>query len=243
MKKLFFSFALLLCVLSAQAQGYVRGRFLMEGDYTRTAGFEPTCVLALDARMPNEHGLTLGYNIKGFINFAYQIALVKDWNDKGLFYLENRYLYRRFKAYGIQEFNGMLSLGYRNIHWDFKLGLCNRYMAAIPLRLDGGMGTIFEPMNVVFDLEYSLFPTAPVKNPTSRFDLLHSWNIGCGISNCREFIVERVTLFYYTLNGYYNINDKWRVLGEAGLHPAGVLNLSSQYNGFFINVGFTYNFD
>ena len=228
MKKLFFSFALLLCALSAQAQGYVRGRFLMEGDYTRTAGFEPTCVLALDARMPNEHGLTLGYNIKGFINFAYQIALVKDWNDKGLFYLENRYLYRRFKAYGIQEFNGMLSLGYRNIHWDFKLGLCNRYMAAIPLRLDGGMGTVFEPMNVVFDIQYHLFGEE------------HPWNIGAGISNQREFIIERVTLFYYTLNGYYDIDKHWRMLGEAGLHPAGVLNLSSQYNGFFVNVGFTY---
>lgn len=228
MKKLFFSFALLLCALSAQAQGYVRGRFLMEGDYTRTAGFEPTCVLALDARMPNEHGLTLGYNIKGFINFAYQIALVKDWNDKGLFYLENRYLYRRFKAYGIQEFNGMLSLGYRNIHWDFKLGLSNRYMAAIPLRLDGGMGTVFEPMNVVFDIQYHLFGEE------------HPWNIGAGISNQREFIIERVTLFYYTLNGYYDINEHWRMLGEAGLHPAGVLNLSSQYNGYFINVGFTY---
>lgn len=228
MKKLFFSFALLLCALSAQAQGYVRGRFLMEGDYTRTAGFEPTCVLALDARMPKGHGLTLGYNVKGYFNFAYQIALVKDWNDKGLFYLENRYLYRRFKAYGIQEFNGMLSFGYRNIHWDFKLGLCNRYMAAIPLRLDGGMGTIFEPMNVVFDIRYQLFPEY------SR------WNISAGISNQREFIIERVTLFYYTLNGYYDIDKHWRILGEAGLHPAGVLNLSSQYNGFFVNVGFTY---
>ena len=162
------------------------------------------------------------------INFAYQIALVKDWNDKGLFYLENRYLYRRFKAYGIQEFNGMLSLGYRNIHWDFKLGLCNRYMAAIPLRLDGGMGTVFEPMNVVFDIQYHLFGEE------------HPWNIGAGISNQREFIIERVTLFYYTLNGYYDIDKHWRMLGEAGLHPAGVLNLSSQYNGFFVNVGFTY---
>ena len=228
MKKLVFSFVLLLYALSAQAQGYSRGRFLVEGDYTRTAGFKPSCVLAFDARMPNGHGLTLGYNVKGFINFAYQIALVEDWNGKGLFYLENRYLYRRFKAYGLQEFNGMLSLGYRNIHWNFKLGLCNRYIAAIPLRLDGGMGTIFEPMNVVFDIQYHLFGEE------------HPWNIGAGISNQREFIIERVTLFYYTLNGYYDINSHWRVLGEAGLHPAGVLNLSSQYNGYFINTGFTY---
>lgn len=253
MKKIVLFCCLVLASMVAQAQGYMRGRFLMEGDYTRTSGFEPSAVLALDFRnrhefcsSPNysEFAFTFGYKAgpdKHFFNVAYQIGINTSWRNEGLLYIENRYLYRRFKAFGIQEFTGMFCLGYRNIHWNFKLGLCNRYMAAIPLRHDGGMGTIFEPMNVVFDLEYYLFPNAPVKNPTSRFDEMHSWNIGCGISNCREFIVERVTLFYYTLNGYYDINDKWRVLGEAGLHPAGVLNLSSQYNGFFFNVGFTYN--
>lgn len=233
MRKVLLICFLVLAAIGAQAQGFLRERFLLEGDYTRSGGFKPSCVLAFDVRMPNEHGLTFGYKIGPTsdmnFNFAYQIALVEDWANKGLFYIENRYLYRRFKAYGMQEFNAMFSLGYRNIHWKFKLGLCNRYIAAIPLRLDGGMGTIFEPMNVVFDVQYHLF------------DEYHRWNVGAGISNQREFIIERVTLFYYTLNGYYNINDKWRVLGEAGLHPAGVLNLSSQYNGYFINLGFTYN--
>jgi len=231
MKKVLLLCFLALTAVGAYAQSYAKGRFLVEGDYTRTAGFEPSCVFALDFRNSNEHGFTLGYKVgpdKHFINLAYQIALVEDWNEKGLFYLENRYLYRRFTAYGLQEFNGMLSLGYRNIHWNFKLGLCNRYIAEVPLRLDGGMGTIFEPMNVVFDIQYHLFGEN------------HPWNIGAGISNQREFIIERVTLFYYTLNGYYDIDDHWRILGEAGLHPSGVLNLSSQYNGYFINLGFTY---
>lgn len=234
MKRVLFFCFLVLAAVTAKAQGYSRGRILLEGDYTRSAGFEPSEVLAFDGRMPNGHGITLGYKVgpdKHFINFAYQIALGENRNRTGLFYVENRYLYRRFKAYGLQEFTGMLSLGYRNIHWDFKLGLCNRYIAAIPLRLDGGMGTIFEPMNVAFDIRYQLFPE------NSR------WNIGASISNQREFIIERVTLFYYTLNGYYNINNHWRILGEAGLHPAGVLNLSSQYNGFFVNVGCIYNLD
>ena len=232
MKRILFLVTLLFAVVVANAQGYVRGRFIMEGDYNRTAKFEPSAVVAFDGRLDNGNGLTFGYKAgpdKHFFNLAYQIG-VDGFTGNDFTYIENRYLYRYFKGYHIQEFNAMFSLGYRNIHWDFKLGLCNRYIAEIPLRKNGGEGVIFEPMNVVFDIEYNLFSQA------------HPWNIGCGISNYREFIIERVTLFYYTFHGYYNINEKWRIISEAGLHPAGVLNLSSQYNGFFFNIGCTYNY-
>lgn len=210
---------------------FVRANF--EGDYNHTEGFGIASSIANDFHFERSHRLTWGVKYGSHhtaFNVAYQIALLDAQHNTGLFYLENRYLYRYFKAYSLQEFNAMLSFGYRNIHWDFKLGLCNRYIAEIPLRLNGGEGVIFEPMNVVFAIDYNLFPQD------------HNWNIGCGISNYREFIIERVTLFYYTLHGYYDIDKHWCVLGEAGLHPAGVLNLSSQYNGFFINIGFTYNY-
>ena len=160
------------------------------------------------------------------LNLAYQLNLLD--TKKGTLYLENRYLYRLFPSYKLQEFNALLDLGWKNSHWNFQFGLCNRYIAEIPLRKNGGEGVVFEPMNVVFNIEGNLFTQD------------HPWNIGCGISNYREFIIERVTLFYYTMHGYYNIDEQWRVTSEAGLHPAGVLNLSSQYNGFFFNIGCTY---
>ena len=237
MKRIILVFCLLTMSGFTHAQGFVRDRFLIEGDYSRSTSFNPSCVLAFDCRLPKEHGLTFGYKIglERSFNFAYQIALVEDWKGKGLFYIENRYLYRRFKDFGLQEFNGMFCLGYRNTHWDFKLGLYNRYIAEIPLRKDGGMGTILEPMNVVFDIQYQLF--SEYDNFSREYN---KWNIGAGISNQREFIIERVTLFFYTLNGYFAIDEHWRIVGEAGLHPSGILNLSSQYNGYFINLGFTY---
>lgn len=230
MKRIILISILVFIGLRAYSQGYIHSKFILEGDYNRTEKFGPHAVLGFDGRLDNGNGLNLGYQAgpgKHSLNLAYQMG-TDGFTDDDFAYIENRYLYRRFTSYGLQEFNAVLTLGYRNIHWNFQLGLCNRYIAEVPLRKNGGEGVIFEPMNVVFNIEGNLF------------DQNHPWNIGGGISNYREFIIERVTLFYYTIHGYYDIDEQWRVTGEAGLHPAGVLNLSSQYNGFFVNIGCTY---
>lgn len=233
MKKTFFTFLLVFAAMGISAQSFNRLRINTEYDYSRTSKSDLSCMLANSCRNNQGHGVDLGIKIASrrvFFNFGYQIALREDYRNR-LFYIENRYLYRLFPSYKMQEFNAMLSLGWRTAHWNLKLGLCNRYLAAIPLRKDGGQGTIFEPMNIVFDVEYNLFPED------------HPWNIGASISNQREFIIERVTLFYYCLHGYYNLDKHWRITGETGLHPCGVLNLTAQYNGFFFNVGASYNID
>ncbi|MBO6027036.1 MAG: hypothetical protein J6P73_07305 [Bacteroidales bacterium] len=229
MKRLFITAILALSAFVSSAQ-HVRAN--LEYDYNRTEKSRINSVVAADFQLAdNLHldlGLMAGSQSRCALNVAYQLDLVK--RENSTLFLENRYLYRLFSTYNLQEFNAMLNLGYRNIHWIFKFGLCNRYIAEIPLRKDGGEGTVFEPMNVSFDIEYNLFPED------------HPWNIGCGISNYREFIIERFTLFYYTLHGYYSLNERWRLTGETGLHPCGVLNLSSQYNGFFFNLGCTFKY-
>lgn len=228
MKRLFIILFLLVLVLGAKAQTL---RAYGEYDYNRTEQYIGNFVVATDIEMDENFHLNLGFQgstrNRYALNAAYQITLLDASN--GMLYLENRYLYRVFPAFKLQEFNALLDLGWKNAHWNFQFGLCNRYIAEIPLRKNGGEGTVFEPMNVVFNIEGNLF------------DEDHPWNIGAGISNYREFIIERVTLFYYTIHGYYDLDDEWRLTAEAGLHPAGVLNLSSQYNGFFVNFGFIYN--
>ena len=213
------------------AVGFVQAQWTLqtygEFDYDRTSG--PGGLLALKGNYQFADNFTMGVGLQGTTHNRYSINLLWQVNllqaKSGTLYLENRYLYRLFPNYELQEFNALLDLGWRNRHWNFQFGLCNRYMADIPLRKDGGMGTILEPMNVTFCVEGHVF------------DQEHPWNIGGRISNYRDFVIERFTLFFYSIDGYYNLGNGLRLTAEAGVHPCGVLNLSAQYNGWFGNVG------
>lgn len=225
MKRFIFTLSLLLSICYAQAQWSFQtyGEF----DHDRTIGNSASLALKGNYRFADNFQMGAGFQAttasRYSLNLLWQVDLLKA--QSGTLYLENRYLYRLFPKYKTQEFNALLDLGWRNRHFNFQLGLFNHYMAEIPLRQDGGMGTIFEPMNVAFCIEGNLFEQS---NP---------WNVGARISNYRDFVMERVTLFFYSLNGYYDFEDGLRLTAEAGLHPAGVLNLSAQRNGGFVNVG------
>ena len=225
MKKAFLFFALMLVSFGVQAQWTLKG--YSEFDYTRTSGTSASFAVLGNYQLADNFNMGLGFQGTTLgrysLNLQYQVDLLKA--KSGTLYLENRYLYRLFPNYNLQEFNALLDLGWRNRHFNFQLGLTNRFTAPIPLRQNGGMETIFEPMNVTFCVEGNLF------------DQEHPWNLGARISNYRDFVIERFTLFIYSINGYYDFGNGLRIFSEAGLHPCGVLNLSSQYNGWFGNVG------
>ena len=225
MKKVFITLGLLLFTFAARAQWTLQT--YGEYDYTRTAGSSASLALKGDYRLADNFNIGLGFQATTLsrysLNLQYQVNLLKA--NCGTLYLENRYLYRLFPNYNLQEFNGVLDLGWRNRHFNFQFGLTNRYTAPIPLRKNGGMETVFEPLNVTFCVEGNLF------------DQEHPWNVGARVSNYRDFVIERFTLFFYSVNGYYGFGNGLRLTSEFGLHPCGVLNLSAQYNGWFGNVG------
>ena len=225
MKRVLITFTLLLFAVAAKAQWMLQT--YAEYDYTRTSGSSASLALKADCQMFENFNIGFGYQgttlNRHAINLQYQIDLLKA--KSGTLYLENRYLYRLFPNYNLQEFNALLDLGWRNRHFNFQLGLTNRYTAPIPLRKNGGMDVTFEPMNIAFCVEANLF------------DQEHPWNVGGRISNYRDFVIERITLFFYSLNGYYDFGNGLRLTAEAGVHPCGILNLSAQYNGWFGNVG------
>lgn len=202
-----------------------------EFDYSRALGHSESLALKGNCQLADNFQIGLGIQSSTFnrhsLNLSWQTDLMKA--QCGTLYLENRYLYRLFPSRKLQEFNALVDLGWRNRHFNFQLGLFNHYIAEIPLRLDGSMGTIFEPMNIAFCVEGNLFEQS------------HPWNVGCRISNYRDFVMERVTLFFYSINGYYDLGNGLRLTAEAGLHPSGIMNSSAQYNGGFANVGLIWN--
>lgn len=225
MKKIIFTLGLLFIAFAAKAQWTLQT--YGEYDYTRTSGNSASLALKADYQLAENFNIGFGYQgttlSRHAIDLQYQVNLLKA--NCGTLYLENRYLYRLFPNYNLQEFNGVFDLGWRNRHFNFQLGLTNRYTAPIPLRKNGGMDAVLEPMNVTFCVEGNLF------------DQEHPWNVGARVANYRDFVIERFTLFFYSVNGYYDFGNGLRMTAEAGLHPCGVLNLSAQYNGWFGNVG------
>ena len=68
------------------------------------------------------------------------------------------------------------------------------------------------------------------------------WNVGLRWSNYNDFVIERVSMWFYSLKGYYQMAENVRLIGEIGLHPVGSLNLTSSYDGWFARVGVSNHF-
>jgi len=226
MKRALITFTLLFFfAFTAKAQWTLQT--YAEYDYTRTEGGNGAFVLKGNCQLAKFVNIGLGY--QGTTLNRHAVCLQGQFNllqaKSGTLYLENRYLHRLYPNYNLQEFNALLEFGWRNRHFNFELGLTNRFTAPIPLRANGGMDVNFEPMNPTFCIEGHLF------------DQEHPWNVGARISNYRDFVIERFTLFFYSIDGYYDFGNGLRLTAEAGLHPCGVLNLSAQYNGWFGNIG------
>ena len=141
--------------------------------------------------------------------------------------LTNSYLWRQYPNLDRQEFTSALQLGWQARHATVQLGLCNRYTAALVQRTNGGAGTIFEPMNVMFAVE------GWWNNQTRP----QTWNVGVRWSNYNDFIIERVANWFFSMEGFYALDNKTALTAEIGIHPVGSLNLTASYDGWYFHLG------
>ncbi|MBO4599532.1 MAG: hypothetical protein J5641_02215 [Bacteroidales bacterium] len=141
--------------------------------------------------------------------------------------IENSYLWRHFPTIDRQEFTGALQLGWHARHATLQMGVCNRYSAALVQRNNGGAGTVFEPMNVLFAVE----------GWWNNQCLPQRWNVGLRWSNYNDFVIERVANWFFSAKGFYTLEDGTALTVEAGFHPVGSLNLTASYDGWFFHAG------
>lgn len=186
--------------------------------------------LTLSYRPSDAYHLDFGVEAVSSQRYALNLAgSARLWSgDRSSLSLQNRYLYRQYAQLNLQEFTGALQLEWSAPHCILSLGLCNRYQAELVQRNNGGQGTIFEPMNVMFAAEGWLRPLA-AQNAT--------WNVGFRWSNHNDFVIERVANWMYSLKGYYLLPKHTYFIAEVGIHPVGSLNLTSSYDGWYLHLG------
>ncbi len=232
MKKVFLPIVFVAVLLPAAlaAQDSCRWSMRAYGLFDTHYGSRTLGGVAALAQWRQSEGYALGFGAELATTGRCSLTLYGRANIFGKFYLENRYLYRQFASLDRQEFSGALMVGYSNNHWDFCVGLSNRYSAALVQRTDGGMGTMFEPMNPQFRVE------GWWNGRDSR------WNVGGRFSNMNDFMMERFAVWTYSVCGYYVLASGIRLEAEAGLHPVGSLNLTASYDGFYIHMGAGWHF-
>ena len=66
----------------------------------------------------------------------------------------------------------------------------------------------------------------------------HQWNLGGSMTNYDYFLIQQETNPMLTALFQYNINLNWRLYSELWYQGAGMLNLASNYYGFYFRAGF-----
>lgn len=221
----------LLIGLGAQAQQASAPRCTLEGyglyDTRMATGSNGGGALTLTWHAAPNLNLSAGAEYASLgriaLNVQGQAALLK--RSSGMLYVTDRYLWRHYPGLNLQEFTSAALLGWRSRHCDVQLGLCNRYIAELVQRAHGGQNTVLEPMNIMFAVEASLF------------DRQHPWNVSLRWSDYSDFVIERFANWFYSVKGYFQLPHDVRFIAEAGIHPAGSLNLTSSYDGWFFHLG------
>lgn len=205
-------------------------------DFHYASGSVAGGAAVLDWQVSPTFGLSLGMEcaasnhvrISGNLQGSAVLAGKLDGNHLSL---ENRYLWRHFPGLDLQEFTAALELAGYLAHANLHLGLCGRYVTSLVERDYGGNSTVMEPMNVMFAAEGWL------RNQHTTSD----WNVGARWSNYNDFIIERVANWYFSVKGFYAMNDRLRLIGELGVHPVGSLNLTCMYDGWYAHLGASFD--
>ena len=114
------------------------------------------------------------------------------------------------------HFNFKIGTGFKNI------GFTKNAIAEKGINTNGSVQEIFNPL---YHFSYTL--NKPAK----------AWNIGIGVTNIDQYIVNQATNPMTTVFGHYKLNESVRLTAEIWYKTAGAFNLHVNYFGLFFRPG------
>ena len=115
-----------------------------------------------------------------------------------------------------EHFNFKIGTGFKNI------GFTKNAIAEKGINTNGSVQEIFNPL---YHFSYTL--NKPVK----------AWNIGIGVTNIDQYIVNQATNPMTTVFGHYKLNESVRLTADIWYKTAGAFNLHVNYFGLFFRPG------
>ena len=136
----------------------------------------------------------------------------------------------------LKEANFGCLISTKTRHFDFQIGTnfrtyIFRNETIKKHKIENAGTKIHENFNLIYSFGYNLKPAN------------NKWNAGLNITNIDYFMINQETNPYINLKGSYKVNRQLRLFGGFWYKTAGVLNLSSNYFGFLMRGGITWNFN
>lgn len=223
--------SLLLCVLAtvaaAQDKG-LTGRMYGVLGHSYAEDFYGSMAMVADYSTGNGLGLTGGIELFRGSGYAATVA----WQSRlpwpnGHFFLYNRYLYRLFARWNLNEFSTHVALGYETRHWRFTFGLANRFMS--PFHAYDNTGStdyVFEPFNVMYEVRYQ-----------TAFGRDNNWNMSAKASNYDDFVTDRTFQPLFSVAVGRDFKRNVDVYFRTVCYPTGMFSLSANYYELYFILG------
>jgi len=174
-------------------------------------------------------------NGNGIILTGYVVKASRD------FRIKNRML--RLKAFRLwtassdilKQTNSGFSLSVSQKHFDFLVGTnfrtySFRKKAFDELGIVGNADAIHENFNLMYSICYNIRPS------------FARWNTGLTITNNDYFLINQETNPFVNLHGFFKIKPHVSVFAEIWYKNAGLFNMSTNYFGYTMRGGISWNF-
>ena len=142
-------------------------------------------------------------------------------------------LFFRYNPYSslISETNFGLLASHRRDHLEVHLGYNSRIYSMNKNETD--LSDLSDPDNHIYEWRNFMYKGILWLKPMD-----HKWNLGGSMTNYDYFLIQQETNPMLTALFQYDINLNWRLYSEVWYQGAGMLNLASNYYGFYFRAGF-----